>query len=205
MKHEKNHIIFGIFSILFLSMFFYAIYINSKWYYDAIFAEIILIVLLFFCFSLDVDWKYMLLFSFAILAHALGIFGFYAINYGEIGYDTFVHLFSSISGAMMMFHIFSRKIEIRVKRDFGNRHIFLLMFIVISLVTLCGVFVEIIEFSGYFLLGGVGEGILFPTDSISSTINNFYLDTIFDLLTNLIGSIIGVGIFGLFILTKKKN
>ena len=149
------------------------------------------------------------LFNIALLTHNLGSFGFYNWTWGFLGYDNLVHFVGSFVAAYIIFNFVSRKLHIkknqRVKNTVIDEHKVIFIFLVIATVAFLGVCIELLEYSGFVFLGS-GDGILFAGAGDSGDFGSMegqYIDTMGDIIVNILGTITGVLVF-YFARYKKK-
>jgi hypothetical protein len=182
---------------IYIMLFIYNYLRNNQWWIDNLAA----ISFLTFVFMIN-RWLKLgklgfLLFNFALLAHNLGTFGFYAWTWSIFAYDNLVHILSSIVAAYILFNFIARKLHIRkdqmVRDTVIDEHKAVLFFLVIASVAMLGTLVEMIEYVGFMYLGP-GEGLFFVGEGDSGFVGDVagqYIDTMEDIFVNTLGSIIG--------------
>lgn len=138
-----------------------------------------------------------ILLNLALLTHNLGAYGLYTTTYLGLGFDKYQHFLSSGVAAYIVFNFLAHKLHVSKHTTTNNTlvddHTTTLVILVIASVTLLGVSIEFLEFSGYALFGE-GEGVLLAGDADSTPLyggDGNYVDTITDLLANTLGAIIG--------------
>lgn len=209
MKKHVRYTIYIISLSIFTLLLIYNIVNKSEWMLD----NILSMTFLIFIFSINKWLKLgktgLLLAFFALLLHNLGSFNFYSYSFWIFEYDTIVHFISSTSTAYIIFNFISRKLHIkenqRVAHTVVDEHKFIFIFLVIASVTVLGVFVELIEYGGYRILGP-GDGMFYTGAGDSGKFGQAqgqYIDTMDDIITNIFGTITGVSIFYFFKYKKK--
>lgn len=132
-------------------------------------------------------------FLLALLIHNMGTFGWYEMSHGIIAYDNFVHIVGAAVTAWILFNFILRKLEIRKgkrEKTFINEHKAIFFFLVLASVSLLGVGVELMEFTGHFVLGE-GEGLFFTGAGDGGILAWQYIDTMTDIIVNILGALIG--------------
>jgi hypothetical protein len=194
-----KHTVFVLFLLVFIALSIYNFVNRSQWLFD----NLVAIAFLIFVFSiyrwLMLSWRTYLMFNLALLTHNLGSFGFYEFGSGFFAYDAIVHLFGAMVAAYIIFNFASRRLHVkrkrRVKRTVVDEHKVIFIFLVMASVAMLGTIVELIEFGGFMFLGP-GEGMFFTGYGDSgydaSDFRAQYVDTMEDIIVNIIGSMIGV-------------
>jgi hypothetical protein len=122
--------------------------------------------------------------------HNLGVFGYYNVSPVGFQWDHITHLIGEFAAGVFVYNYMHASGLFNNKK--GMEHFNLVCLAVIAAVGF-GVFVEFIEFIGYFVVGdglGIfGHGL---GDINTEFINNEWFNTMFDLIYNFIGSLIGV-------------
>lgn len=202
MNKKESLIIYIIFVLVFVISAIYNFIVKSQWFFDNIFAMLLLTAVFFLAEWFEIGKKEFILLNFALVVHNLGAFGFYNLNKGIFNYDTLVHLLLSFITAYILFNFFVQKLHIRkhkrVRFSIIDEHKVIIIFLVISSVIMLGTIVEIVEFFGFMYLGN-GEGMFFTgagdVDLTKDDIASQYKDTMEDILTNILGSTLGVLIY----------
>ena len=188
---DPKKIIFSLFFILFSGLFIYNIMMNSGWIWDTSIA--IVYLFLFYVISKKVNIGSVGLFFayFVVLMHNLGIFGLYSKTFFSIGYDKYVHFISSFVGGIIIATILikSSLIVDILNQKFIKKLILILGSV--SIVILIGIIIEFIEFSGYFFFHTAWQGMFSPSDLLAKGPDYLYIDTIGDIFTNVLGSLLG--------------
>lgn len=181
---------------------------KTQWTYDALFMGLAYIG--FFSIRKWLKMKSIGLFllGLGMYSHLAGFYGLYQRHYGLLGYDSLTHILNSIAAAWILFNFIAKKINIKksIKGEhFIGEHRLLFFLFVISLVTLFGVCIEILEFGGYALLEE-GDGMFFAGSGDADIIANLptgYADTMMDIITNILGAIIGASLYYFLRYPKK--
>ena len=197
MKKTTKALAFIFWMALFLLIAVYSRLNQTQWFYDNLTSLIIICLVFLAAKVLKMKLLELNLFGTGLLLHNCGTFGWYQLHYGILGYDSFVHLVNSAILAWIMFNLIIRKIKMterkQSKRAFLNEHVLLFLLLTISVTSLIGTAIELVEFAGYSVLGS-GEGLYFPGDGDADIIGNLptgYADTMMDILTNILGEVIG--------------
>lgn len=209
MTKKERYLIYFISLSIFVGLLIYNIIRGSQWMYDNIIAIVSLVLIFSMNRWLKLQKTGLILASVAFLVHNLGTFDLYSHRYWIFEYDTIVHFISSTSAAFIMFNFVARKLHIkenqRVSHTVVDEHKAIFIFLVIASVTALGVLVELVEYGGFRLLGP-GDGMLFTgsgDEGKFGEVQGQYIDTMDDIITNTIGSIIGVMYFYFFKYKKK--
>jgi len=119
----------------------------------------------------------------AFVLHDLGAFRFYASPPVPFDWDVVTHVFGIFAVTVFLYNLMLSLTE---------KHHALLFFIVILAGLGVGVLIEFVEFVG-FLTTGFGEGFLGRGfgDYDPMIVSSDYIDTIQDMLWNLVGAVIG--------------
>ncbi len=204
MKAKKNK---GIFIVLIISILIFAAFsafnlaTGSQWIYDSTVSLAAILAICLINRSLRLKNIHIVLITCILIIHNLGTFDFYAWSFGAIQYDNIVHLVSSSFAAYIIFDLLSRKLHIRKEKRLRKTVIEenKLIFVILSIaaVSMCGTIIELIEFSGYALLGE-GEGMFFAGIGDSGKLgipDDHYSDTMTDIAVNIIGAVAGVLVY----------
>lgn len=178
--------------MLILASFGIYSYIHKiQWIIDNITGIVCISILFILANRLRMGRTELLLGCVSFIVHNLGTFGWYEKAWGWFSYDMIVHLVSAFAVAWIAMNYLSKKIKVFEPSSF--KKLFVLFFLAISITALLGTVVELIEFYG-FIFFGPGEGMFFagPGDTkfVDDIIGN-YMDTMIDIVVNVIGSIIG--------------
>ena len=185
--NPNNAILILITIIAMLGIYSYSI--GSTWYYDDMFIIMGLIFFYRFYKSFNIKpWAVYFLLA-AVSLHALGNFGFYEKTF-VLGYDKYMHLVIPIAISFATYYFISYKSNYSVRKKF-----FINIFFVWGLANT----IEIIEFFFMRLLGP-GEGMLFLGKE-----DLLPLDTISDLVNNLLGAVIGTVIMAFNEIYRKNH
>jgi len=162
---------------------------DSHYKNDFFFLVALLWVVYGFRMKLNLYPLHYFLFAGFLVLHNLGTFGTYANFYFGIEYDMYVHLLFGLSAAAILF------------RGFGlnkNKVLWCMPFMILVLCLGFSAFHELFEFSGA-LLFREGEGVLY----IGAGDIDMW-GTQKDLFFNMMGAIVGLGIYGLKKVLGKK-
>ncbi len=175
--------------IIFIALLIYNITKSSQWMIDSIIALVMISLFLLLSKKLECGKTEFILLILAFLIHNLGSFKFYEFeNTRILAYDTIGHFLITLIFAYIIFNFIAKKFNIKTLSTIT------LIFLVVSIVLAFGVLIEIIEFSGYMILGE-GEGILMagPGDGFGPL--EMYIDVVQDLIINTLGAILGALIY----------
>lgn len=142
-------------------------------------------------------WIYLLI-VFGFLLHNSGVFGFYNISPVFVQWDHVTHFFGELAmGAFVFNYLYNSGMFVK-----GKLQMFYLCSIAVLAAMGFGIFVEFLEFGGYFLVGE-GAGVLGHGlgDINTEFINSEWFNTMFDLIYNFIGAVVGV-VIAYFVRTK---
>ena len=185
---RKFTIPYIVFVIIFLGLGVYSWINGSQWILDNIFSIISMSILFYFADKLYMDYTGFIFSGLGFFSHSIGTFGLYNITQGLLGYDVFVHLISSFAAGWVVYTYISKKFS---ARKYSKT---LLVFLAVSVVCLLGVFIEFIEFIGFFFFEE-GEGLFFTGAGDLKLFEGevgVYVDTMIDIFVNTVGSIIGI-------------
>lgn len=197
--------------ILFILLYAVFIIINtikgSKWLIIDNLVAIISILAIFYLRKwLMIGVKGFILFNIALLLHNLGAFGFYSLTWKIFAYDNLVHFVSSVVAALILFNFIARKLYIKkYKKTIVNEYKVVIIFLVISSVVMFGMVIELAEFSGFvnFDSDEIARGGFLNVDAEGTQAAKEYLDTMEDVITNILGAIIGTTLYYFFQYKKK--
>ncbi len=181
--------------LTFLLITVYNFFNNSKWGSDTIFSMVWVTIFYFSIKKFSFTVREFIFINLAFLVHCLGSFNLYSIQSTIIGYDTFVHLFSTATAGYIAIRFLNQKKSIKTK-------FFFTALMAISIVAFLGIIIETIEYGGNEILG-TGDG-MFRTGSEDTNGKpcGIYNDTMTDIITNTLGSILGILIYSM---TRAKK
>ena len=189
-RESWNRVIFWVTMLIFVLLEIYSLTTDSHYKNDFFFLAALLWVVYGFRKKLNLHPLHFFLFAGFLVLHNLGTFGTYANFYFYMEYDWYVHFLFGLSSAMIMF------------RGFGlnKKKVLLYMPFAILVLTLgFSAFHELFEFSGALLLGK-GEGMLY----IGAGDVDIW-DTQKDMFFNMMGAIVGLGLYGLKKVSWRKR
>ncbi len=203
-------------TVLAVLIFVLLILMSYVWQVTAFVPEIIIFIVLILFFYITYNrWNLNLpiytIIILSLIPHSLGFMGFYLNSPLPIAWDHFTHVLPCFAFALFFFQFLSKYMD---KRLFSTKTIFLI-FIVILAASGIGVGIELFEFSG-FLINGFGEGALAfgagdaCQGQLVSTIEEIdaygggWFNTMYDLIWNSIGVLLGVIIMVLFYWLKPS-
>ena len=165
---------------------------------DSIIIMIVAIALYFMYEKLNLNPLTYSLIIFALILHDLGVFGFYNISPLPIQWDHITHFFSNFSLTFISFNYLKKYFS---KNKFDNT--WLIIFIVLISLGV-GAIGELIEFTGYLTVGE-GAGVLGhgKGDIVTELGNSEWLNTMLDLIFNLIGTLTSLVTISIYY--KLKN
>ena len=185
--------------ILFILFIYYESTNNVGEYIpDTIFFMFLVLILFFLYKRLNLDVISYTSFILALLFHNSGAFGWYNISPIGIQWDHITHITGTFAPTLILFRF--------CKRFFtSDRFNNLYLVLVIILASLgIGVFIEYYEFAGSFIVGegegGLGQG---AGDFETELGSGLYLNTMFDLIFNLVGALLAVAVA--FLLKYNEN
>ena len=192
MKEDRPNWIYIVSLLVFIGLIFTSYVLDVKDYINDGVIIIFLLSLVFFAWdSLKLrSWVYLLI-AFGFLLHNLGVFGFYNISPVFIQWDHVTHFFGELAMGVFVFNYLYRGGVFS-----GDRlQTFYLCTVAVLAAMGLGVFVEFLEFGGYFFIGE-GAGVLGHGlgDINTEFINSEWFNTMFDLIYNFIGAVVGVTI-----------
>lgn len=203
-------------TVLAVLIFVLLILMSYVWQVTAFVPEIIIFIVLILFFYITYNrWNLNLpiytIIILSLIPHSLGFMGFYLNSPLPIAWDHFTHVLPCFAFALFFFQFLKQFMS---KRLFSTKTIFLI-FIVILAASGIGVGIELFEFSG-FLINGFGEGALAfgagdaCQGQLVSTIEEIdaygggWFNTMYDLIWNSIGVLLGVIIMVLFYWLKPS-
>lgn len=199
---------FALSLIVWAFLFGYNLIMGSQWLIDALLTGALVIAIFALNKWLRISKPDFLLINLAALLHNLGTFGAYELNHGVLGWDLLVHFASSAVAAWVLYDFIVRKTRIRRDKRMKhvNEHTIIMLFLVIASTAALGVIIELAEFGAY-MTKGTGDGLLGAGagdyDSVRGNDGN-YGDTMFDILANTAGSVVGALAFHNAVLRKKR-
>ncbi len=188
---KKPYLAYFVSLLVFFIFIVIAYTTNVRDYINDSILIIVLLSLLFFgyySFKLK-PWIYLTI-AFAFAMHNLGVFGYYNVSPVVFQWDHITHLIGEFSAGAFVYNYMQASGFFKNKKRMDK---FNLICLAILAAMGFGVFVEFIEFIGYFVVGdglGIfGHGL---GDINTEFINNEWFNTMFDLMYNFFGSLIGV-------------
>ncbi len=169
----------------FLFVIWYCVVTDYNYYIADSLTFIGLIIFLYvFYRKLHLDTFTFCMLAIAFALHDLGAFRFYANPPVPFDWDIVTHVFGVYAATIFLYNIISSLTR-------GTHHS-LLFFVVILAGLGAGVIIEFIEFYG-FITTGFGEGFLGRGfgDYDPNIVSSDYIDTIQDMIWNLVGAVIG--------------
>lgn len=187
------------FMLIFIIFAAYNFIKKSQWFYDNLFAMLLLTAVFFVSSWFMIGKKEFFALNLFMVVHNLGTFGFYTWGNSIISYDNLIHFLGALVSAYILFNFVLQKLHIRqhkkVRFTVIDEHKAIMVLLVISLVIMLGTFVEVSEFFGFMYLG-FGDGMFFTgagdTDKTKDDIASQYVDTMEDIMINIIGAFAGV-------------
>ena len=190
----QDLVIFVLMILTVVGIGIYAFINSSVWVLDNFLLLILIAIIILLHKKLHIK-TYMLVFAYiAIFLHSAGTFGWYSTEPLGLRYDYYTHF---IGGFVLALIIYNYLDKCHSNRNYRYMNKITVIFLTIMAVAGLGTLIEITEFAGYKLFGtgegiflwGVGDGaeILFGTD-----IPREWINTMWDLINNLIGAITGV-------------
>jgi hypothetical protein len=181
-----------IITMLVLGVFLWLIYFEYTHHIEEYIADTLIfmgVTIAFHIFykKLNLDLPSYLFLLLAMLLHNAGAFGWYNISPLPMQWDHITHLFGSIGPTLAIFRWCGQGM---------TRKSMLYTTIIILLATMgVGAIVELYEFAGYLTVGegvgGLGQG---EGDLTTEIGEGPWLNTMLDIVFNLLGTIIGIGI-----------
>lgn len=161
-----------------------AIRMNNHYKYDFIFLVALLVGLYLLRKKIDLHPVQYVLASIFLLLHFFGAFGFYELYPLGLEYDSWVHgFFGFMSTFIILRAIHFRKIY---------KETFMIFIVVLTILLGFSAFHELFEYGGALTLGE-GEGVLFIGAGDADE-----WDTQKDMLNNVIGGLLGIGVYIIF-------
>ncbi|MBD3164219.1 hypothetical protein GF323_03400 [Candidatus Woesearchaeota archaeon] len=210
MLKKKQRLTIYLFSLAIYFLFtLYNFLASSDWLFDSTLSMALITAVFMISRWIKLDKFEFMMINLALIIHNLGTFDFYEWHWWIIQYDHVVHFAASAVSAYIIFDFLARKLHIKEKQRRKhtvideNKAIFITL--AISIVVLLGTAIELIEFAGFTYLRE-GGGILFPGSGDSVKIGDptyQYIDTMSDIITNVLGSISGV-LYYYFTQYKRK-
>ena len=202
MKQKRPLWAFLLSLAVFLGFILIAFFTNTRDYVnDSVFMIFILAFLYTAYNSFKLKPWIFLLITFAFVLHNMGIFGYYNVSPVFLQWDHITHLVGEFAAGVFVYNFFFVSGILNGKKNKMEKFN-ILMFIVLASLGI-GVFVEFMEFYGYLAfgegLGIFGHGL---GDINTEFIDSEWFNTMFDLLYNFLGSLLGV-LFCRYILKYK--
>lgn len=194
--------------LLFVIFLVYNLWRKSQWALDNSFTIVFLLVIYGLNKFLNLRKIDLLLLNLSLLVHNLGMFAFYGWSWSVIEYDNVIHFIAGFSGGYIIYYLVEqqfRKIDHQKTLQVIQRHKILVTFLVIALVTTLGVGIELMEFAGFELFGP-GEGLFFYGAGDVGKFGSpaeIYVDTMSDIIVNIIAAVIGALTYYFCHLRKK--
>lgn len=180
-------IVQGLFLVILHIFLVYNINLQSVWIYDSIACLVLLGLFMLLHKRFRFSSLDSFLFGGILVMHLAGGLGAYSrIEY----YDKMIHFSAAFVGVWILSRPLMRLLHIKRTTPF-------FILVLVSFIVLAGVILEIFEFSSAALLG-TKEGFFSPQDFIGEGPEDYYQDTITDLMANIAGSIVGVVIVYVF-------
>jgi uncharacterized membrane protein YjdF len=177
--------------LVYIASLIYNANIGSPWWIDAALTMVFLTVMFLLRHHLMMGKLEFSLLNLGLLFHNLGTFGFYEWSYGWLGYDNIIHFLGAAITAFIAANFVYKRLSFRLRlRKYDDSKI-IAAALAIGLVMLLGAGIELLEYVGYTVLDIEGSSV--GLMGIGDT--NEYLDTINDLVTNLVGAIAGMIIY----------
>ena len=197
-KRKARIIITVIGIILFLAFIVYESTRVPDYVPDTILFIALTITLFLLYTKLDLDLVSYSAFIIALLFHNSGAFGWYNISPIGIQWDHITHITGIFAPTLILFRYFRRLFTAS-----KSNNLYVILIIILAALGV-GVVIEYYEFAGSFIIGqgegGLGQG---EGDIETELGNSLYLNTILDLIFNLIGAVLGV-ITGFMLSYHKK-
>lgn len=189
-----NSVVVWVTTALLVALEFYSIQTQSHYKWDFIFLMILLWGVYFIRDKVRLHPLHFGLFALFLLLHNLGTFGTYSHMYGGIEYDFWVHSYFGLVSALMLYRVY----------QLAGPYKGLFMYVAIVAVVLgFSAFHELFEYAGALTLGE-GEGVLFVGAGDTDP-----WDTQKDMRNNLLGALIGLGLYRAWFLvfsrSKRRN
>lgn len=179
-KEFLNKIIFWVTTIILIAFEFYSVTTDSHYKWDFIFLIGLLWGVYFLRDKIKLHPLHFFLFALFLILHNLGTFGTYSNYYFGMEFDFWVHSYFGIVSSLMLF---------RTYKLVGPYKGWFMYVAIIVLVLGFSAFHELFEYAGAMTVGE-GEGVLFMG---AGDIDEW--DTQKDMRNNLIGAIIGLGLY----------
>ena len=195
---KRPLISYSIFVGIFLFLIMYSI-VNKVYAYtnDSLVFIALLTIALIFYKKLNLNKVIFIVLGIAMLLHNLGVFGFYAHTPILIQYDHVTHLVGMFAVSIFLYNYLEKKKLSKVT-----------LILLVFLATLgVGALIEQIEFTGYlslgkgeglFYFGGTGDtgvsGLIEQNLQDIDELGGGFLNTMWDLMYNFFGAVIGIGI-----------
>lgn len=181
MKEEIwNKVILGITTIIILGLEFYSFTTDSHYKWDFFFVAGLLWILFFIRDKIKLHPFHYFLFSIFLILHNLGTFGTYSNTYFGLEYDLYVHGFFGFVAALILY---------RTYHLVGFYKGIFMYVAIIAVILGFSAFHELFEYAGALTVGK-GEGVLFVG---AGDLDEW--DTQKDMFNNLIGALIGLGLY----------
>ena len=195
MNHEKwNKFVLIIITLILCAIEVYSLKQGSHYKYDFIFLMLLLYMVL------NLHPLHFALFSSFLVMHNLGVFGFYAYFPLGLEFDYWAHATFGFAAALILFRFYDKLNigKLGVSKLNISQNAFKIVAILVVLLGSSALH-EIYEYGGA-LAFGEGEGVLFIG---AGDLDEW--DTQKDMLNNLIGGILGLGVYSMWNLFSPKN
>lgn len=180
-KNKANKLVMIITLIALIILEVFAIRMNNHYKYDFIFLVALLLGLYFIRKHIDLRPSHYILASIFLLLHFVGMFGTYNMYPFGVEYDYWVHGYFGFASAFIILKaVHHRKIY---------RDVFSIFVATLVIILGLSAFHELFEYGGALALGE-GEGVLFIGAGDADE-----WDTQKDMLNNVIGGLIGIGVY----------
>ncbi len=190
MVPRKNLYPYAAFLLLYAALFAYNLSDGSKGAWDNVASLFIVTAIFLLSGWADLGPGLFLLANLPLLAHNLGTVGtavLYGTHLGPLPYDKFIHLFSTIVFAALLFRTLLRH---RMLRSVAAA-----AFFAFTVVSFFGVMTEIVEYEGYLHLPSSSGFFNSQQGPAPETGTLLYADTVTDLIANEAGALAGVLLF----------
>ena len=185
-----NNIILAITTVILILIEFYSLKTNSHYKWDFFFLILLLYGLYFIRDKIKLHPFHFLLASVFLILHNLGTFGTYSNYYFGLEYDLYVHAFFGFVASLILYRTYHLK---------GPYKGWFMYLAIIAVVLGFSAFHELFEYAGALTVGE-GEGVLFVG---AGDIDEW--DTQKDMFNNLIGALIGLGLYSFKDIIKRKH
>jgi len=186
-----NRIILIAVGIVLIGLEFYAWGIDSHYKWDFFFLIGLLIAVFLIRKKIKLHSFHFFLFGVFLILHDLGVFGTYSHNFFGLEYDLYVHGYFGLVSALMLYRTYS------LVGPYKSRAFMIIA--IVAVVLGFSAFHELFEYAGALAVGE-GEGVLFIG---AGDIDEW--DTQKDMRNNLVGALMGLGLYGLYNLFNRRK